>query len=287
MVKRKNINPKKWGVIRCINDKFRHLAYRVGRKIYAWSRGDVTTSPEVNGEYFLLNTLVESLDGQKAILVDVGAHMGKWSDFALQILRNRTIPFELHIFEPTSSSFKKLNAKFCQNNIFLNQLAVSNSDQMVEIFIDGDDYGTNSLYKNELTNRGVELVAAVTLDSYFPFGQKIDFLKIDTEGHDFLVIDGAANLFASGCIGVCQFEYNHRWTFSRIFLKDIFDWVKDKNYLVCKMNKNFISIYSEWHPEMERLFEANYLLVKSDHPILLQLGRNIKYDESNVPIQIY
>ena len=41
--------------------------------------------------------------------------------------------------------------------------------------------------------------------------ETIDFLKIDTEGHDLHVLRGAAGLLERKAIGVIQFEYVDAW----------------------------------------------------------------------------
>ena len=78
------------------------------------------------------------------------------------------------------------------------------------------------------------------------------------------VIIGALPLLKHGKIAVLQFEYNHRWIFSRHFLKDVFDAVEGLPYKVGKICPNHIEIYEKWYPENERFFEANYVLLRND-----------------------
>ena len=52
-----------------------------------------------------------------------------------------------------------------------------------------------------------------------------------------------------------------------------------KNYGVFSFNK--IEIYNEWHMELERFFEANYIIIKSN--ILNQFPHNIvRFNKNNV-----
>jgi hypothetical protein len=90
---------------------------------------------------------------------------------------------------------------------------------------------------------------------------QVDLIKIDTEGNDFRVIQGASVLLTKGGVGVLQFEYNHRWIHSRSYLKDVFDLVRNTPYRVAKVCSTALEVYSEWHPELERFFETNYILV--------------------------
>jgi hypothetical protein len=68
----------------------------------------------------------------------------------------------------------------------------------------------------------VERIALTTLDSYCAFEgiQKIDFLKIDAEGHDLEVLKGASTMLAEGRITYVQFEFGGANIDSRTFLRD-------------------------------------------------------------------
>ncbi len=92
----------------------------------------------------------------------------------------------------------------------------------------------------------------------------IHLLKSDTEGHDMEVITGALPLLKEGRIAVHQFEYNHRWIFSKHFLKDVFDAAEGLPYHIGKICPNDIEVYDKWYPEHERFFEANYVLLRRD-----------------------
>jgi hypothetical protein len=48
----------------------------------------------------------------------------------------------------------------------------------------------------------------------------IDFLKIDTEGHELAVLAGASRLLQESKIGYIQFEFNALNVFSRAFFRD-------------------------------------------------------------------
>lgn len=90
----------------------------------------------------------------------------------------------------------------------------------------------------------------------------IHIAKCDTEGHDLKVIEGARELFASGRIDVFQFEYNHRWVFSRSFLKDVFDLLKDMPYKIGRLEPCSIELFDAWHPELDRFFQSNYVIIR-------------------------
>lgn len=57
----------------------------------------------------------------------------------------------------------------------------------------------------------------------------IDFLKIDTEGHELSVLDGAKEMIGNGAVTVVQFKFNEMNIVSRVFLKDFFELLDDYN----------------------------------------------------------
>ena len=76
------------------------------------------------------------------------------------------------------------------------------------------------------------------------------------------MLKGAVDLFQEGRIDVAQFEYNHRWVYSRSYLKDVFDLLEGLPYRVARIRGDRLELFEDWHPEIERYFEANYLIVR-------------------------
>ena len=111
--------------------------------------------------------------------------------------------------------------------------------------------------------------------------EQVLLVKSDTEGHDFSVLQGAVETLRAGCVEVWQFEYNHRWIGARAFLKDVFDFILDKPYRLGKLYGNGVEFYDEWHPEMERYFESNYVLIRKGSRIEM-LCTHVQFNQKNV-----
>ena len=56
---------------------------------------------------------------------------------------------------------------------------------------------------------------------------KIDLLKIDTEGHELAVLQGAKQLLERGAIDVIQFEFNEMNVISRVYMRDFMQLLAD------------------------------------------------------------
>ena len=127
--------------------------------------------------------------------------------------------------------------------------------------------GSNSLHGIAGSTQGMtpEAIDVCTLDDYCALAgiEKIDFLKIDAEGHDHLVLTGARTLLERGAIEIIQFEYNYRWIGARRYLKDVFDDLGPLGYEIGKVTPRGIEWYPSWSAELETFREGNYLAVRS------------------------
>ena len=142
--------------------------------------------------------------------------------------------------------------------------------------------GTNSLDKSSgLVSERVELI---TLDSFVEKNgvDSISMLKIDTEGFDLAVLQGARQFLTDGRIELIQFEYNWRWLLNKASLLNVFKLAKDMPYLLGKLTGRSIEFYDAWHFELDRYFENNYVLVRHGSSIE-ELGNTVRFDNRNCP----
>lgn len=274
----------------CLHHPFgltlRRLIWRLGRKLYCWARNELGDGPENNGEYNLLGFLLHNNRGP-IVLVDIGANKGEWSSEALR--RSDAIGKEvtIHTFEPSVDSFLYLQSLLKHPRVKLNNLAVSSVSGSSCLFVRGELCATNSLYNDGAWLEIEEEVSCETLDNYFTNHSvcRIDFVKSDTEGHDFHVMQGAAHLLSDGMIDIWQFEYNHRWIHARHYLRDVFLFIADKPYLLGRLSSSGIEVYEDWHPELERYFEANFVLLHKDYLGNPNISVTSLFGPCNVPVR--
>lgn len=251
----------------------RRTLWRLGRSLYLRARADGPNDLRSNGELLLQRQILDTHARQEQLVVfDVGANVGAWTWSVLDQAQERGIHnIEVHAFEPVPATFKTLGRRISQHrlssHVSLLPRAVSAESGATEIFVLAGDAGTNSLHPDPLdTQREAVSVEKVSIRDYcFAHRiQRIDFLKCDTEGHDMEVLEGARELFEDGRVGACQFEYNHRWIYARHYLKDVFDFANDLPYCVGKLTPRGVEMYEAWHPELDRFFEGNYVLMHAD-----------------------
>jgi FkbM family methyltransferase len=252
----------------------RRLSWRLGRRLYTSARGEqIAAEIDSDGEAYLQARVIANVTETRLQVLDVGANQGDWTRrFIAQLPDDRRARDRVHVdlFEPVPATRERLAAtltsidsvEFCQ----VHDLALSDMAGRFEMAVMSETGGTNSLHfdgSSEAPPGGWVSVETQTLSAFCAAHgvTHIHLMKCDTEGHDFKVIKGARDLLAARCIDVLQFEYNHRWVFSRSFLKDVFEIVKGLPYRVGKLEPRSIEVYATWHPELERFFQSNYVLV--------------------------
>jgi FkbM family methyltransferase len=136
------------------------------------------------------------------LFIDVGAYHGNF----IQKFKHNSPKAEVHAFEPFPKAFQVLSERFAGfYEVVLNKTAVSNFYGKAEFYSNAGEE-TNSLHKSmtiddtqidKLTkNITTTEVSVTTLDEYTDRKgiTNIDFLKIDTQGSTFEVLQGAAKL---------------------------------------------------------------------------------------------
>lgn len=261
------------------------------------ARGDVANDPERNGELVLQTAVVEWFVRQDAprpfVAVDVGANVGDWSLPLLRTCASLEVEdVRLVAFEPIASTRAALEERLAPHRraaaIEVEPVAVSSQAGEAVMHNRGAGAGTSSLHADPTAGDGdQEIVRMETIDGYMAAHaiSTIDILKCDAEGHDLEVLRGCANAFASGSIAVAQFEYNARWVFARAYLLDVFELIDGLSYSLAKLRPDGMELLPAWHPELERFFEGNYVLVRDDVRANLAGVRSGRFLENNTYIR--
>jgi FkbM family methyltransferase len=253
----------------------RRLAWRAGRGLYRVSRGDQTSDDiSTNGEAYVQTCVLRAVPETTCLqFVDIGGNQGDWTCEILRALppsRAQEDRVIIDVFEPTPGPLSRLRSAVSatgrESLCRIHQMAMSDTEGEVTIGIMSEHGGTNSIHFESDTSAqpiGTITVAATSLNM-FCHNEGIEHLhliKSDTEGYDFAVIRGAGELFKKRRIDVMQFEYGHRWVFNRSYLRDVFALIAGLPYQLAKVQPGFLEVYEEWHPELERYFQANYAVV--------------------------
>jgi len=125
----------------------------------------------------------------------------------------------------------------------------------------------NSLYRRQgIDHLGLcsgvqeEPIEITTLDEYCRVNsvQKIDLLKIDVEGHELAVLQGARSALQRGAIKFIQFEYGGCNIDSRVFLRDIWDYLTDFQYTLYKLYPTHCQPFREYSQALDNFQYQNW-----------------------------
>ncbi|HVO72470.1 MAG TPA: FkbM family methyltransferase [Ignavibacteriaceae bacterium] len=191
------------------------------------------TSVYSSGEKVLIKKLLE-LNLPELVIFDAGANQGQFADLIVSGLRAK-INFSLHSFEPSRYSFEMLKKKHSSSkNIFLNNAGLGNKEGTAELFYEKEGSGLASLTKRNLSHFNIDFnkseeVRITTIDSYCALMNvnRIDLLKIDVEGHELEVLEGAVKMFEKKSIRMATFEFGGCNIDTRTYYRDFFYFFKD------------------------------------------------------------
>lgn len=215
---------------------------------------------KTNGEY---RWLAQNLQSQQSPMVfDVGANIGKWSQATLEINPNAII----HVFEPSPTSYPLIANNHFPEHVYINNLGLGDKAGELTFYEYGDSHSHNSLYpRHDKPYMSKTTIQVDTLAHYCQTHQidHINYLKIDTEGHDYYVLKGAISLLEQEKIDVIQFEYGNNYLDARLFLKDMFDLIQDMNYSIYRILPKSLHFIPKYHEVHERFTYTNYTIVNN------------------------
>src|SRR3989344_7663239 len=128
-------------------------------------------------------------------VADIGAHVGYFTILLAKLVGESG---KVHAFEPEPNNFeilKKNVAGNSFNNVTLYSRALSDRAERAKLFLDKSNLGNMSLEDKNIpqgSGGGALEVETAILDSVLG-GIKLDFIKIDVQGAEGLVLGGAEN----------------------------------------------------------------------------------------------
>jgi FkbM family methyltransferase len=169
---------------------------------------------------------------RQPIVLDVGANIGDYSRAVLAINASAVI----HAFEPSSVACEKLKSLGRKNNVTVVNSAVGSEQGQLTLYdYEGATGSTHASAHREVIEKlhggqaQGEKVLVQRLDSYLEKNgiERVDLLKIDTEGLEYDVLVGLGRYLENGTVQVIQLEFNEMNVMSRRFFNDFWDLLKD------------------------------------------------------------
>ena len=193
-----------------------------------WKAADGSEEPELR----LLSALRTN-----GCFIDIGANVGNWSKEAARIFRR------VYAFEP-DDKLAALLRKSMPSNVLIHAVALSDrigTGQLAVPVFDGEELTTRASLEMGANPGFAEVVREVNLTTLDSFGLKdIAAIKIDVEGHEGSVLDGASQTIAiERPVVIVEIEERHHPGRSH----SVFDRLKRHGYTCCFVRNQELNLF--------------------------------------------
>ena len=202
------------------------------------------------------------------VIFDIGANYGNYTNELLKYFPKSTY----YLFEPGRLPYEHLLNKFKNYpniRVFNNAISDTNSTQL--LYYDKKGSGLGSLHKRKLEHFNIkfdkyEEVKLISLNTLFKndFDDKsfkIDFCKIDIEGHELTVLNTIKNNFEK--FRLIQFEFGGCNIDSRTYFQDFWYLLKD-NFEIYRISPAGPILIQKYSERDEAFVMTNYLAVNKN-----------------------
>ena len=162
----------------------------------------------INGVYERFETdLVKQEIKKGDVVIDIGANIGYYTLIFAKLVGDTGKVFA---FEPDPTNFELLRKNIEVNgykNVTLEQKALSDKKGKIMLILSKENTGGHHISKQP-TKNAIQ-VDTITADDYFKnFEYKIDFIKMDVEGAESIVLSGMTNILKNNTDLKMMVEYN-------------------------------------------------------------------------------
>jgi FkbM family methyltransferase len=180
------------------------------------------------------------IDSEPAVVFDVGAHNGMWSQAVMDTLH---VDCHVYQFEPAEHHLGVLRRKTKnKNNITLVEKAVSNEEGRANFHFSESASDASSLHfrrdslLRDATFKTTE-VQTTTIDTFVSDRdiRRIDFLKLDIEGHELHALQGAVKSLKGNTIISLAFEFGSGNINSRTYFRDFWELLTPFGYSIYRI----------------------------------------------------
>ncbi|MEM9204917.1 MAG: FkbM family methyltransferase [Pseudomonadota bacterium] len=190
---------------------------------------------ETNGERWLM-----SLVRPGATVFDVGFHEGRWTADLL----NAVSDAKVHAFDPSRTAASAYHRRFSgDERVTFSNVALSSEGGSATLH----DYDTmcSSLADRKETSCKCESAYSVEVETIDEYSKRrnikrIDLLKIDAEGYDLHVLEGAFRSLKNERVDLASFEFGSGWTATRHYLWEAVEFFDPLPYSLFRLFNGFL-----------------------------------------------
>jgi FkbM family methyltransferase len=230
---------------------------------------------ENSGEIWVLSNVIKPAleNAPSPVVFDVGANVG---DYALMV-RRFVASARICAFEPSKRTFQQLlqniKAADAGQQIEPFNIGFSDAEKLIELYsytADGQEASLLSSIDLRLPTQVVDVkvesseqIQVRTIDRFCEEQgiKRIDFLKLDIEGHEVAALRGATRMLADGAISLIQFEFGPANIYSRTYLYDFWTLLANRYDLYRIIPKGIVPL--RYYGEHNEIFlTTNYLAIR-------------------------
>jgi|ERR1051326_8311469 FkbM family methyltransferase len=192
---------------RCLKDAVKRILRAQDYRIVYAPKGPIAG-------FNLIDDLRQIIDCPNPVCFDIGANEGQ----TIELFEETFKAPRIYSFEPAKDTFAKLKARKFRSQVIPNNFAFGSEsgqltfnnyeDSCLSSFLELEKGADNRFRSVHIKSK--EVVEVRTIDSFVQQNQieKIDLLKIDTQGFDLKVLQGAVETLKSGMIDSVLVELN-------------------------------------------------------------------------------
>lgn len=201
-------------------------------------------------------------------IFDVGANIGEWARMVVPTQSATRI----HCFEPVPEVFLRLIDNTHDVPVMPNPFGLSSQCEIRDMLFDHDNDRLTTPCL-ELVRVSPEIRSLIMLDGQSYCASRkietIDFLKIDTEGHEYQVLKGMGEVLENSKIGVIQFEYGYANILTKDLLIDFYKLLNPFNYTIGKLSPDGVDFRT--YGLLDEDFKGpNYVAVHDSLPDIIK-----------------
>ena len=230
---------------------------------------------ETSGERWVLTHVITKLlrHISKPTVFDVGANVGDYSLIIRDVLPAATV----FAFEPSTPVYDDLKARVADYSDKIKPFNIGFSDSQKTAVLhsytaDGAPASVLASIDPRLSTQVVDVslasteqIEVTTIDSFCESQgiSHIHFLKLDVEGHELPILNGAQRMLAQDSISAIQFEFGPANIYSRTYFYNFWSLLSERFDIFRIIPEGIVPIV--WYGEHREIFlTTNYLAMRKD-----------------------
>jgi FkbM family methyltransferase len=226
---------------------------------------ETESSGEKNALFYIKDKFKKS---DKLVIFDVGANVGKYTILLNEVFRENS---NILSFEPSKKTFNKLviNTNHIKNTNLFN-FGFGNANKFLTLYYNQEESGLASVYERRLDHFNIKMdlkeeIEIKTIDSFCEENNitQINFLKLDVEGHELSVLNGAVKMLKKHKIDFIQFEFGGCNIDSRTYFQDFY-YLLSKDFYIYRIVVDGLHIIDNYKEMFEAFTTTNYLAERKE-----------------------